>query len=319
MKKMFKSLVIGLAIVGLIASTGYARGGYNESVVGGGDIQFNGATIPNGAAGGISGSGGFSAAQSAGGGWGRVGGDISIAAGGVTDTTSGTYVNNHRGYTEIGVYSRSENLATTNGFTTINGQGAVVAESTMIGGAAEGTLNGSVIGKSPRFFTTDGVSGGVAGQGAVGGFVGVSGLALEGDVSMRANLEFSGSSYSDSFRFVERDRQNGTKTEGMGTYVGANTNVRTDGWVDPNGFVEGGFVAAGGAASKTVQKSDTGFAKASTVGTYSGSGSLGDNYTGKANGYTKTSITQYRGMTGSIVTSSAGMHVVSTTSPVQHN
>jgi len=101
----------------------------------------------------------------------------------------------------------------------------------------------------------------------------------------------------------------------MGTNVKAETIVTSYKGVDTCligcGFVDGGFMAGGFAGSLTVQKTNSGIAKASALGMYSGGGSLGCNFSGSAAGYTHTSATTLQGYSGSVMSSSAGMQASS--------
>ena len=121
-----------------------------------------------------------------------------------------------------------------------------------------------------------------------------------------------GGSVSESWRAINWDGN--VKTEYMGTAVAANTGVTSVGNVDRNaaaiGFVNGGFIAAGGAKTATIQSNPNGFAKANATGSYNGSGPLGQSFNGSANGYTQTSSTTQSGYNGSIMNSQAGMSVV---------
>jgi hypothetical protein len=107
----------------------------------------------------------------------------------------------------------------------------------------------------------------------------------------------------------------------MGSNVGAYTNVLSYGYANDQligcAFVEGGFVAAGVAASKTVQMTPTGMAAATAFGTYAGAGGLGCDFNGSAVGYTATSSTTLNGYNGSIMSSQAGMQVSSRPSLLQ--
>jgi len=133
-----------------------------------------------------------------------------------------------------------------------------------------------------------------------------------------ANIDMEGFSYSESWRYV--DLGCGWKTEAMGTNVGAETHITSskynydwaNGLACANSCVRGGWSAVGGAATKTVQTDGVGgYASASAVGFYTGQGSLGTNFDGSAHGYSQTSITSFNGMNGSMISSSAGMHVTS--------
>lgn len=127
-----------------------------------------------------------------------------------------------------------------------------------------------------------------------------------------ANIFMSGSTYSESYRYIDKS-QEGVRTEGFGTNVGAVTNVTSfgskyevsNGLANAGAGVEGGYVVGGGAASLTVQDG----AIAGAVGSYHGSGDLGCNFDGSAIGFTSTSVTTFEGMNGSINSASAGMEV----------
>jgi hypothetical protein len=104
-----------------------------------------------------------------------------------------------------------------------------------------------------------------------------------------ANISMTGYSYSESFRYV--DWGDGTKTEGMGTLVGAGTRVDSEGYAFDwdkgfsyaDGHVHGGWSAMGGASSTTIQMTPGfGGATATAVGMYSACGPLNTNYTGSA-------------------------------------
>jgi len=306
----------------------------------GGAIDCDVKTIPNGIAGGISASGGVAGAQAAGGILnGSVGGDVSATGGGLTSTDAYRW-NPHVGDKSIGVGSASRNIAVTGASIHVNVDpagkyvcDAMGAAGGHIGGiAGQITLNGSTLTESPRYFDSTGRTLGIAGQGSVGGFVGGAEVGSLGDLNCRcwtidsyagagagANITMSGGSYSDSYRFV--DWHNGMKTEGMGTYVGANTDVTATGFsydydnglADANAYVYGGYVAAGGAVTKTVQMAPdcSGVAKATAAGFYAGAGSLNSSYSGSANGYSRTSVTTMSGMKGSINSAASGMQVKS--------
>ena len=324
---MFKSLVLGLAVLGLVAGSAYAggqtaSGNFNVNTFdANGAIDGDFATIPNGLAGGISGAGGIAGTQAAGEVktirfWGRTisfgstGADVTSGSTGLTVTDAGRWNNPVPGVRSIGVYSVSHNEAGAYASTDINAKGVAGAESTMFGAYAQGSLDVSGLIHSPRYFDdTKGFTGGIASQGSIGGFVGGSGVIGFGDVQIEAGLYSVGNSGSESYRFVDGN------TEGMGTNVFANTTVTSYGNVDRSciafGAVEGGWGAAGGAASTTFQTANngSGVAKASAVGTYVGAGSLGDNFTGSAVGYTSTNITVIPGLKGSSSQSAAGMQV----------
>lgn len=143
-----------------------------------------------------------------------------------------------------------------------------------------------------------------------------------GQAGFHANIFMTGGSFSESYRFV--DWENGQKTEGMGTFVGAGTNVYATGgaYSSDNGLaiagadVNGGYKVIGGAVSFTTQETKTGKAGAFAAGAYKGSGGLNTQYQGNAFGGTHTTATQTYGMTGSVMTSSAHMTVTSNGSSI---
>jgi len=119
------------------------------------------------------------------------------------------------------------------------------------------------------------------------------------NAGLNADISMQGMSYSESYRY--RMIGDGWQTEGLGTNVGAMTDVVT------SGNVAGSFTAHGGATTLTVQNG----AVAGAVGSYSGGGTLGSGYTGSAVGYSSTSTTTFTGMNGSVNTAAAGMKVSS--------
>jgi len=361
MKKMFKSLVIGLAVLGLVAGYSYAGDAIGEfgspvDVVGGG-ASIDGKILPgwSGAAGGLGGS--FGAAQGGTSGFvydGTVGGNTSVIGGGFSETNAYRFTPS-QGDVGIGVGSWTGTSAVTGGHVDVNvdpDEGAGVAEGHISGFAAMGSLNGSIVGASPRRdWETEGYSAGVAGQGALGGFEGGaivgSGPDFEGYVWVHddrypgymwwkgdwehvnidsnaggfadANISMNGFSLSESYRFMDND--NGFHTEGMGTFVKAETNVVSSGYADGNANgiafeesgVVGGYVAAGGTGTKTVQTNANGFAKASANGSYVGSGSLNTTFTGSAKGGSHTTMTTHPTANGVVSTASANMQVTAQT------
>jgi len=143
---------------------------------------------------------------------------------------------------------------------------------------------------------------------------------LKAGAGAKAGIDMTGFSYSESYRAI--DKFEGGKTESMGTFVGAGTDVKSYGndweWkvnegcgiACSNASVDGGWIAAGGAATRTVQGGDgLGHARAGAVGGYFGAGELGTNFNGSAIGHSQTSITTIDGFNGSINGASAGMKV----------
>jgi len=326
-----------------------AEGNFNISTfAAGGGIDYDSLVFAgNGATGGVSVAGGISAAQASGHvqeipvykktymgnkyGWGRLNprnyskklvgtiqlgdasGALNSTAGGFTRTESYTF--KPLGFDKAqGLGTSSDGYATTHGSIEIAAHGLAGASASMFGIAGQATLDGSIIGPHDSF-DSKGVSLGVAGQGSVGGFIGGAGVFGYGDVAVEAGVDMWGGSVSESYRGVNYDGN--TKTETMGTYVGAFTDINSYSNVDRNGlaggFVEGGYVAGGIAATKTVQAVATetggGVAAAKAFGTYSGSGDLGCDFNGTANGYSQTSATTMKGYNGAVMNSQAGMSV----------
>jgi len=337
MKKILTIAACALFALALVAQPAaacdgdecYGSGNFDGSVfAGSAGLDLGLDCIPNGFAGGIAGAGGATygeihglAVDAA------VEGNINVTGGGLYNQSD--YVFNTGADLSIGVGSHSTAEGVTGGRVDLSADADCprcfdlnigVAEGHFAGVAGEGTLDVSVVGKSPYFFETKGVSGGIAGQAAVGH---VEGAAIADDESWGAfcfkdygnpdsayadaYMDLAGGSYSESYRYVNRDCQ--SRTEGMGTNVGANTFVNTYGDSSRDGYVNGGFKVAGGAAAKTVQMGNNGLGTAQIAGSYQGAGSLNCNYTGSVDGYTRTSITTVNGMNGSIASSSAGMHV----------
>jgi len=216
----------------------------------------------------------------------------------------GSYTHNTQVMTGGSLYLEAEGLAEAHGF---------------IGGiAGQGSLDGSIVVGSPLpMWDSNGLSAAIAGQGSYGGFVGGGIAGLYGDVELDANINMDGYTQTESYRAI--DFFEGGKTEIMGSFVNTRTTVVSSGGVDRSGlatgFLEGGYKAAGFAATKTIQVTNSGMAKATAVGTYSGSGPLGTNFNGQAVGYSNTSATTLDGYNGSVMSSSAGMKVSNTPVP----
>jgi hypothetical protein len=344
MKKLLVlSLVAAMAIFGTNAFADVI-GGFGAAVQAkSGAVDFDAKLIPNGGAFGISGAGGLAAGQTAGGvaigaaegafesgqiygwigpkwynwGWktitlGGAEGDLYSVAGGWTKTEAYKY-DPGIGDKSIGVGSYSDNYAVTGGALHVGAWGLAGSAGVIGGVAGQGSLDASIIGPSPKFgWDSNGVSAGVAGQGSVGGFYGAAGTVLIGEADIQAQIDMWGYSRSESYRAIEW-LGNGVKTETMGSNVMAQTMVTSYANEEyhglATGFVNGGWVAGGIAASKTVQATPYGVAKAGAIGTYSAAGELGCNFNGSAVGYTQTTATQTPGYRGSIMTSQAGMQV----------
>jgi hypothetical protein len=272
--------------------------------------------IPNGFAGGIGAAGGLSAGQATGEivsfgrfSFGEAGAELESIAGGFANTES--YIMHDCGLF-IGVGSITDTYATTQGSLHVDARGLGYSAGEIHGCAGQGSLNGSLIGPSPLpMWDSEGFSGGLAGQGSIGGFEGGAIAAGYGSADVEAGIEMFGGSYSESYRGINFSE--GFKTEYMGTNVGAQTTVNSYGSVDDHclavGCLDGGFEAGGFAGALTVQKTDSGIAKASACGSYSGGGELGCNFAGSAIGHTQTSATTLNGYNGSVMSSSSSMNV----------
>lgn len=363
MKKIFLSLIVVL----LMAGTSFAcqEGGCDEGegfAAGvfatdtdsfGYGLSADGRILPgfSGAAGGIGGAIGFSEAEADGFVFdGDVGGNVNTVGGGFS-TTEAYRFSPHIGDVGVGVGSWTETSATTGAHVDVNvnpEQGLGGAAGHISGFTAMGSLNGSIVGPSPRRdWDSDGYSVGVAGQGAFGGFEGDVLVEAGPDVDYwrwqggfcgghwvhvqhdsragaeaGAQIDMNGYSVSESYRFIDNNR--GFHTEGMGTYVEAGTQVTATGYAsdydhgiaNANSGVYGGYVAFGGAATQTVQSNDTGAAQANAVSAYVGAGELNTQFNGSASGYSSTSLTTSNNMNGSVASSSAGMQVHSSVSGI---
>ena len=293
-------------------------------------------TIPNGKADGI--SGGIGCARAGAKGSiknGTVKGEVTTIGGGLTNTdTYKFHVDDTDRSKGVGSASQSEGIIGATAKIMVNPKGLHNSKgkvSTKIHGfAAEGTLNDSYVGPTTRWNST-GKTTGIAGQGAVGSFGGEAFAKSKHDywkcgnfnnskarAKIGANIDMVGNSYSESYRYINFGE--GYKTEGMGTNVGAYTNIESSGYACysnkgrsyAEAGVHGGWVAAGRATTRAVQGApDGGSAMATAVGSYFGVGSLNTNYQGSSVGYTSTSVTTVQGMHGSINSSSAGMSVTS--------
>jgi len=335
---MKKSIFVALfAAVMMIAAPSFACDGPNCSAEGnfdievgaiGGGIDADLKFIPNGAAGGIGAAGGLAGGQAEGAFesgrilWWKVpfGGaeaNLEVIAGGATHTDAYAFNPNSRFEDSpfdlgIGVGSETYGLARVDGDVDGNAWGLAYSEGGFAGIAGQGSLDGSVLFDSPLcFWDSKGMTYGVAGQGSVAGIVGGGVAAGLGDYEAEAGVFMQGNSISESYRGISKFE--GGKTEVMGTNVGAFTSITSYGYTDRGligtAFVNGGYVAAGNVASKTVQFTQTGAAKATAYGAYSGAGELGCGMNASAVGYTQTRATTYDGMTGSVMSSEASMKV----------
>jgi hypothetical protein len=156
-----------------------------------------------------------------------------------------------------------------------------------------------------------GITSGFAGQYAAGGLFGGAGAFGIGSGDFEGNIFMQGNSFSQSWRECSFD---GTYlTRSIGTNVGASTIVNSFDITKNSGigfsFINGSYTAAGIAKTCTFQLAPNGYAKASAIGTYQGSGPLGTSFSGSANGYSTTSVSTIPGWKGSINSASSGMQV----------
>jgi len=302
-----------------------ASGNYDLNVLAlGGGIDCDLAIIPNGFAGGVSAAGGLALGKAEGafdswffGPLGGAYGDLSVVGGGLVLTESGAFYPGI-GDLSIGVRSRSFTIATAQAMYDVDAWGLAYSDALVLGITGQGSLDTSLLWSSPLpMWDSKGVTGGLAAQGSVGGFIGGGIAAGYGSAEAGAEITMLGQTGSSSYRAI--DFNGPAKTEIMGTEVYASTVVLTDKYVDNDfigiGGVKGGYVAGGIAATKTIQATQGGLATASARGAYNGSGELGCNFNGSAVGYTRTTATTVKGMKGSIMSSSAGMSVGSSVTP----
>lgn len=271
----------------------------------GGAIDTDSKSIVNGGSFGIGAAGGLAHSNAIGFTWnGMAKGDVTAVGGGLTNTESykfkldGTDRSNG-----IGSYTQNQAIAGASVKVKVK-KGIAFGE--MCGITGQFSLNESHLGEAP-YFNTNGHTFGVAGQGSLGLFHGNVCARCFGKDSAKAEIESVGYSYSESYRYL--NKEDGVRTEGMGTLVGAGTEVNTLGR-----NATGGFVAAGGAKAVTKQYNSNGFAKAKAAGMYVGSGALNCNFNGTAEGYTGTTVTTVKGMNGTIVSAGSGMKVTARSS-----
>ena len=161
---------------------------------------------------------------------------------------------------------------------------------------------------SPYPWSIDAATAGLATQESSGEFHGVAAVGVLGPYGGTAGFEATiiqqGGSMSQSYTMSGDG-------EGLGTQVGAYTNVATTGSSYNTGVgiacVDGNFAASGNVATLTSQNANGGNASAAANGSYSGAASLGKTYNGNANGYSQT----FAGDNG-VMYSGAGMSVTST-------
>lgn len=156
---------------------------------------------------------------------------------------------------------------------------------------------------TPSYF--NGGTVGHAEQNADGAFVGAMVLGpCSNCAKVEADIDINGMSYSDSYNY-----KNGG-VESVTTNVGSITDIDTA-KVEKNGYVLGGYHAAGEAVSGSVIWNNNGGANASAEGAYSGSGNIGTNYDGKAIGGAAVQTATQPGYNGTISSANAGMNVTS--------
>ena len=191
-----------------------------------------------------------------------------------------------------------------------------VADGNFFGAAGQATGDFSMISPASHF-DSNGFSGGIAAQGAVGfieGSVDVESTLLNGwgedTDTAAASFNTWGTTDAASWRGTFETATN--RTEYMGSRSFAGTNVETS-FTDTghDAQVGGGFTAAGVAANKTVMTANNAMGSASAFGAYSGSGGLGTNYGGSANAISNVSIQTVNGYQGSFVSSTASASVTS--------
>jgi len=332
MKKLLVlTLVVAMAFFGTNAFAG-AKWDASVGAIGGGfDADLT--VIPGvGAAGGIAAGGGIAGAQGKGGiVFGKAGGELSATGGGLAN--SETFVEPifslngpWSGWTPasitigvaLGSDSQAEGVAAASG--KVGVKGFLGAGYTTIGGiGGEFTADASYVSNEFLSFS-DGKTYGLAGQGSAGAFAGAAGAATligKAKAEVDAEILMAGNSGSSSYRATTIG--NGYVTEELGTNVYAGTQVLSSKSINsPEVYlaigvagVEGGWIAGGAVKTATIQTNPTGGAYATASGSYHGSGQLGSNYEGSAEGYSRTSNTVVSGMNGSINSASAGMQVTS--------
>jgi hypothetical protein len=291
--------------------TGSGNFNINASVIGGGidgNLRF---TFVPGITGGVAAAGGVAAGEGSGFIQTFKFGRYTIPLGtseGEVGVTAGGLVNTH----PIFGGTSSEAIGSAGIWGSVKVFGLAGAEVGAFSIAGEGTADFST------GFNRTGFTSGFAGQYAVGGLVGGAGALGIGSGDFEGQINMYGNSFSSSWTKCEFD---GTSlTRSLGTNVGASTQVNSFQSVKDSGigfaFIEGGYTAAGLAKTCTFQLAPNGFAKASAVGIYQGSGPLGTNFYGSANGYSATSVSTIPGWKGSINSASSGMQVrVGTTGP----
>jgi len=355
-------MLMSVALAGNVMANGYGSqltvGTGNLGVVAtavGGALDIDGNKYPNGGAFGITGAGGSARAGATGFIMnGMVEAEVTAIGGGLTNNFNTIEITNIRngkkltlGSYGFGLDNRGNlipNQATAGATIKVKVDPDQLIAFGDVGGlisgaAAQGSLNITYLTDGPKLIA-EGFTGGMAVQGGMGWFLGgvnagslgdtpefrifcfrIPGIDSKAGAGAGAQIDIIGISYSESFRqFTEKK---GVRTEAMGTFVGAETNVISSGYdynwdkglAIADSFIMGGWKAGGSVASYT----KIGGAKAGAFGSYQGSGGLNKNYVGSAVGYTQGSVTTVSGMQGSIVSSSAGMSVTSSVTNNNNN
>jgi hypothetical protein len=297
----------------------------------GGNLDADLATIPNGAAGGISAAGGIGAGEAEGSFesfrfWGRTfnlgssDAEVRVTAGGATDTNAYQFdkYGDPRYDISIGVLSQSNGVAEAGGYLEGSAEGLAYSGGALGAIAGQATLDGSIVTGSPlAVWDSKGMTMAVAGQGSVGGFVGGGIAAGYGDYQVGADVFQVGYSRAASYRAI--DFFNGGQTEWLVSDAIAQTKVTSYGYANDGcigvAHVAGGYIAAGAVATKTVQFANNGAAIAKSNASYQGASQLGCDFNGAANAWSKTGATTYDGLNGSIMTSAAGASVSNSSTP----
>ena len=273
---------------------------------------------------------------------GNITGSLSVVGGGIVSGGPYEWFDRGNGFEHgLGTWSAAE--AVTGGYVSVNVDPGMNPALGSAGGYFEGvagqaTGNFSLLGESPHHHTAEGLTGGIAVQGSLGYIEGGVYAIAPGDnlylcwcgyyhgtnnyagASADAGVYQNGFTTARSWRGVEKNGE--YRTEYMGTRTIAETHIDTWGYADHynsgywNGamsgaWVDGGFIAGGLAANKTIMETENGIGKATAVGFYVGSGGLNCDFDAVANSKTNVSVTTKAGAKGSIIRSSAESTVTS--------
>ncbi len=177
---------------------------------------------------------------------------------------------------------------------------------------SEGHFQGSLSGGINLFTGADSWYGGTSenpetfgfsGQAVTGEFSGEVNKTNHGGYEMSAYINAQAKNVSESYGY--KVYGDGWQVKGAGSNVESYTSLQSG----STGPVSGGWEVEGIAATGTLQTYGDGYAGAGAIGTYSCSGSLGQNFSGYAVGGTNTSITTVDGKNGSINKAQAYMSV----------